>query len=62
MDAATRTLLADAQTSGGLLLCVPREKRDAMATALARRGLVVAAEIGVLEAAVAGEAGQIFID
>jgi len=58
VDAATRTLLTDAQTSGGLLISVPAERGPALADALARRG-VLAAEIGKIEA---GEAGRIFVD
>ena len=56
--AATRTLLTDAQTSGGLLISVPAERGPALAEALARRG-VLGARIGEIEA---GEAGRIFVD
>jgi selenium donor protein len=58
VDAATRTLLTDAQTSGGLLISVPAERGPALAEALARRG-VLAARIGEIDA---GEAGKIFVD
>jgi len=58
VDAATRTLLTDAQTSGGLLISVPAERGPALAEALARRG-VLGARIGEIEA---GEAGRIFVD
>jgi selenium donor protein len=56
--AATRTLLTDAQTSGGLLISLPAERGPALAEALTRRG-VLAARIGEIEA---GEAGKIFVD
>ena len=58
VDAATRTLLTDAQTSGGLLISVPAERGPALAEALTRRG-VIGARIGEIEA---GEAGRIFVD
>ena len=58
VDAATRTLLTDAQTSGGLLISVPAERGPALAEALTRRG-VIGARIGDIEA---GEAGRIFVD
>jgi selenide,water dikinase len=38
VDEATRLLLADAQTSGGLLLAVPRDRAEALALALVERG------------------------
>jgi selenide,water dikinase len=57
VDEATRTLLCDAQTSGGLLLCVPSEREAAMHAALAARG-VNAATIGEI---VAGEAGRLVV-
>ena len=41
-----RLLLADAQTSGGLLLAVPAERREAMAAALREERTLAAAEIG----------------
>jgi selenide,water dikinase len=43
---ALRTLLADAQTSGGLLIAVPRRKKDALLRALRRSGTPAAAEVG----------------
>jgi selenide,water dikinase len=58
VDAATRTLLTDAQTSGGLLISLPAKRGPVLAEALARRG-VLAARIGEIEA---GEAGKIFVD
>ncbi len=40
-----RVLLSDAQTSGGLLIFVPRDKKDKLAAALTREG-ILAAHIG----------------
>lgn len=51
VDAATRLLLADAQTSGGLLIATGRPAE--MLAALSSRG-VTAAEIGAIEAAAPG--------
>jgi selenide,water dikinase len=45
-----RLLAADAQTSGGLLLCVARRQRDAVLKLLTRRGTLCAAEIGIITA------------
>jgi selenide,water dikinase len=57
LDASERELRAslacDAQTSGGLLLCVPAERADACVAALVREGLSAAA-IGELVALPAG--------
>ena len=44
----TRILLADAQTSGGLLIAVPPAKLDALLTALAATGVQTRAVIGEL--------------
>jgi selenide,water dikinase len=44
-----RLLLADAQTSGGLLLAVPAERTDELVAALGARGTLAAAVIGTLE-------------
>jgi len=41
-----RLILADAQTSGGLLIAVPPERLEALLEALAERGVVEAAHIG----------------
>ncbi len=41
-----KLVLADAQTSGGLLIAVPQERLDALLAALAERGVVEAAHIG----------------
>jgi selenide,water dikinase len=53
---AEKLAVADAQTSGGLLLAVPKEKADALADELKTRGLEHAARIGEVEA---GEPGSI---
>ena len=45
-DTALRTLLADAQTSGGLLLCVPPKNLDAVRQILKRHRTPVAQVIG----------------
>ena len=53
-DEATRVLLHDAQTSGGLLLAVPAERADALVAALQREGTPAAARIGRVTAGPAG--------
>lgn len=53
-----RLLLADAQTSGGLLLAVPPRKVDRLLAELIQRGAPVAAVVGEV---VAGEAGRIAV-
>jgi selenide,water dikinase len=55
VDDFTRTLLCDAQTSGGLLIALPRERLARLEAGLAARG-VRAALIGEC---VAGDAGAI---
>ena len=45
-DAAVRTLLADAQTSGGLLLCVPPKNLEAVRLILKRHRTPIAQVIG----------------
>lgn len=60
-DAVTRTLLADAQTSGGLLVALPREAAEALVAELRQEGggeAGVPAIVGRLEA---GEAGQVSV-
>jgi selenide,water dikinase len=52
VDLASQMVLADAQTSGGLLIAVPAERAGAMRAALERAGTPAAAEIGEI---VAGE-------
>jgi selenium donor protein len=54
VDAVTRTLLCDAQTSGGLLIAVPEDRAAALTAALRERN-VLAATIGTLEAGTPGE-------
>jgi selenide,water dikinase len=49
IDEVTRTLLADAQTSGGLLLCVPEARADEAVERLRNAGSPNAARIGALE-------------
>jgi selenide,water dikinase len=51
-------LLADAQTSGGLLVAVAAERAGALVDALGQRNTLAAAEIG---RALAGSAGHIAI-
>ena len=46
VDANTRTALADAQTSGGLLISVPAARADALLDELQKAGTPVAARIG----------------
>jgi selenide,water dikinase len=41
-----KLVLADAQTSGGLLIAVPQERLEALLAALAERGVAEAAHIG----------------
>jgi selenide,water dikinase len=55
IDEATRLLFADAQTSGGLLLCVPEDRADEAVRRLRDEGCARAAAIGRLAAA--GEDG-----
>jgi selenide,water dikinase len=55
---AERVILADAQTSGGLLIAVPRDQTDTLVRELAPRGAPARAVIGEL---VAGEPGRITI-
>lgn len=54
-----RLLLADAQTSGGLLIAVPPERLDALLAALAQRDVSVRAVIG--EVLVLDEPGEIAV-
>ena len=46
LDDAQRLIVADAQTSGGLLLAVAPQHADALARALADQRVPVVAEIG----------------
>ena len=56
IDATTRTLLCDAQTSGGLLIAVPADGVDQLIEALDAAQTLAAARIG---AVVEGPAGSI---
>jgi selenide,water dikinase len=58
VDATARLLLADAQTSGGLLIAVAPERTDALVAALVREATPAAAVIGRV---VAGAAGRITV-
>jgi len=58
VDEATRVLLADAQTSGGLLIAVPAGRTAALLEALARERTPAAAVVGRV---VAGRAGAITV-
>jgi selenide,water dikinase len=59
VSADLRTLLFDAQTSGGLLMCVRRDQADDVVAELRRAGSSVAAVIGEITP---GPAGTIEID
>lgn len=54
LDEQTRLLLADAQTSGGLLIAVAPQRLSLLDEALHRRGVAPVAHIGWLEAGTAG--------
>lgn len=58
VDAPTRLLLADAQTSGGLVIAVAPERLDALVAALVRERTLAAAVIGRV---VAGPPGRITV-
>lgn len=58
VDEETRLLLADAQTSGGLLIAVDPERLGALDEALQRRGVSPVAHVGSLEA---GPPGRIVV-
>jgi selenide,water dikinase len=58
LDPAMQLLLADAQTSGGLLLAVDAERVDALVDALRARGTLAAAVVGELTE---NEAGRIVV-
>lgn len=58
IDEAMRLVLADAQTAGGLLLALPREKADALVARLKDQGLHDAAVIGELTS---GSPGRITV-
>jgi len=54
VDGITRIILSDAQTSGGLLLCVAADRADALLEDLGRRGTPAAARIGAVREGTAG--------
>jgi selenide,water dikinase len=54
-----KLMLADAQTSGGLLIAVAPDKLDALLTGLSARGVETRAVIGEV---IEGEAGKIFVE
>src|SRR5207247_9209201 len=54
LDEATRLLLADAQTSGGLLIALPETQVPALRAALERERAPVAAQVGRVGAGPAG--------
>lgn len=58
VDEPTRVILADAQTSGGLLLSLPEAKAGELVAALTARGTLAAAIIGRLRS---GEPGRIHV-
>lgn len=58
VDLVTRTLLADAQTSGGMLICVPEDGLQALLKGLYGKTLVAA----VIGEVVAGPAGSIEVN
>jgi selenide,water dikinase len=58
IDDAAQLLLADAQTSGGLLLCLPEERAEEAVRRLHDEGCARAARIGTLRAA-SGQATRI---
>jgi selenide,water dikinase len=59
LDATGQLLLADAQTSGGLLLAVPPEQADTVVAQLHERGDGAATVVGEL---VSGEPGAVSVD
>ncbi len=58
IDDTDRLILADAQTSGGLLLTVPAERAALLVTELTARGTPAHAIIGEV---IAGEAGRVYV-
>jgi selenide,water dikinase len=59
LDEVGRLILADAQTSGGLLIAVPPEREAALVDELTRRRAPACAPIGEI---VAGEPGFIEVE
>ena len=62
LDATERQVLADAQTSGGLLIALPESEAEALVRALAQAKTWERAVIGRIVPAAAGDAGHIAID
>ena len=62
LEEAERQVLADAQTSGGLLAAVPESEAEALVAALARARTPARAVIGRIVAADAATAGHITMD
>jgi selenide,water dikinase len=58
IDEATRTLLTDAQTSGGLLVALPAARAERLVAACAARGVSAAVIGGLAE----GRAGEIVVE
>jgi len=56
-----RTLLADPQTSGGLLIALPAHQAPALVSRLRERGMTLAAIVGEVVAAPAGKPGLEFV-
>jgi selenium donor protein len=61
VTAVERVLLNDAQTSGGLLIFVPQDRKDRLISAL-RKENITAAHIGDVQAAPAQGAKRIFVE
>jgi selenide,water dikinase len=59
VDPETRTALADAQTSGGLLIAVPEDRAEALVERLKAAPTLVAALVGKL---VEGTPGRIIVE
>jgi selenide,water dikinase len=58
VDEVTKLMLADAQTSGGLLIALPAAKAPALLAALQKEGTPVAVVIGRV---VPGQAGTVAV-
>jgi selenide,water dikinase len=54
-----RIALCDPQTSGGLLISVPKEKVDALMEAMERRGVKWATVVGEI---IAEPVGEVFVE
>lgn len=58
VDTTTRTVLADAQTSGGLLIAVSEDRAEELVARLKEAGTLAAAQVGKL---IEGQAGRILV-